>query len=339
MRKKLIKKSIKAKSGLSKIPFLEQITGSSGMNLFDKYKGEAGKELLKQQGLSLGTNLVEAGGQKLINTVNSDFYTHNPTAGAIQNLRNQALSSIGSTIGGPFGEIAGRIASKVLDIGEAALAKDDCVPDPMTGKPMIDPNTGNCLKRKNALDSLSMTGNIQDMVDSFKNIGKGYGFADVAQSIAASTPIGKILGLKNKIQEKKINQRSIASTNQYDLLNQINQSKAAAIAESERLQRLALNPAFGTYAKKGTIIPKLRGNCGCNKEKDGLDTDIFYGMPRRLFNQVLRRINLPEGTPYSDKVKIILKNSVPPNMSLREYVERISPEVKEYIRQKSKSNK
>lgn len=105
-------------------------------------------------------------------------------------------------------------------------------------------------------------------------------------------------------------------------------NKSQSTQRSKQLQRDQMSAGFGTmFAKKGGTLP-----CGCSKDKDGLDTDVFNAMPKALFNMVLEKINLPENTQYNDKVKNILKNSVKEGQSLREYVDAINPKVKQFIK-------
>jgi hypothetical protein len=336
MLKKRTKRHIKGKSGIGSVPFLENFM-SGGLGGLEKYKGDIGKNLLKQDAMSMGSDLANVLTVKAQNKIDPDFNKNNPTAHFVQDTRKQILSTAGNAAFGPLGGMVGETVGNLISIGETALAKDDCVLDPITGEPMIDPTTGQCLKKKNKADALSFAGNVQDFVNSLKNIGKGHRFKDVASSIVASTPLGKIYGIQDDINNRKINLANISSLNRFDYSNQLNQKKAEAMAEANRLQRVALNPAFGTYAKKGAMIPKSK--CGCTKDKDGLDTDVFYAMNKKLFNLVLKRINLPENTPYSNKVKMLLKYSVPDNMNLRSYVMSIDKRVADFIKEWEKSKK
>lgn len=61
--------------------------------------------------------------------------------------------------------------------------------------------------------------------------------------------------------------------------------------------------------------------CGCNKDKDGIDTDVLKIIPQDLFDIIGSKIGLSKGTKYNDEVKDSLKKDAEnKGVRLREYL-------------------
>lgn len=216
---------------------------------------------------------------------------------------------------GPKG-MAAAAALRVINAVEDRVAKKEVGVDRF-GRP-INSQQG----------AFSPTTKIAGTINATKDLIKTGDFRDFGATMARLTPAGFFLGAT-------ADQRTAAreGENYRNLLQQETeadrQRKIEAQRRSQELMADRRSAGWGTmYAKKGGKLPE---SCGCTKEKDGLDTDVFYAMPKQLFVKVLAKVNLPEKTQYNDKIKSLIKNSVPKGSNLRSFIESIGDDVKQFI--------
>ncbi|MCS7317148.1 MAG: hypothetical protein NZZ41_02345 [Candidatus Dojkabacteria bacterium] len=177
--------------------------------------------------------------------------------------------------------------------------------------------------------AISPTDIVGNTVANVKDLVKGdIGLKEFGARMARLTPVGFFLGAtegqRRAAREGEDYRSLFKSETELD-----KQRKLESQQRSKELFNDTRSAGWGTmYAKRGGKLPKP---CGCTIEKDGLDTDVFYAMPRRLFVKVLEKVNLPKNTMYNEKIKILIKNSVPQGSNLRSFIESIGEDIKEFI--------
>jgi hypothetical protein len=71
--------------------------------------------------------------------------------------------------------------------------------------------------------------------------------------------------------------------------------------------------------------------CGCNKNKDGIDTDVLFDLPQIMFDSISSKIGVKKGTKYNDDIKKMLKEDAKlNNKNLRDYLTE-NPDVSKQI--------
>ena len=71
--------------------------------------------------------------------------------------------------------------------------------------------------------------------------------------------------------------------------------------------------------------------CGCNKDKDGIDTDVLFDLPQMMFDKISSKIGIKKGTKYNDDIKNMLKEDAKlNNKNLRDYLTE-NPDVSKQI--------
>jgi hypothetical protein len=96
---------------------------------------------------------------------------------------------------------------------------------------------------------------------------------------------------------------------------------------------LSVKAASNQESKKQGGLFKDGGkiDCGCNIDKDEIDTDVLFDLPQQIFDLLGKSIGLKKGTKYDNKVKDKLKEDAKlNNMNLRDYLMK-NPDVSKHI--------
>jgi hypothetical protein len=96
---------------------------------------------------------------------------------------------------------------------------------------------------------------------------------------------------------------------------------------------LGVKAASNQESKKQGGVFKEGGkiDCGCNIDKDEIDTDVLFDLPQQIFDLLGKSIGLKKGTKYDNKVKDKLKEDAKlNNMNLRDYLMK-NPDVSKHI--------
>lgn len=97
------------------------------------------------------------------------------------------------------------------------------------------------------------------------------------------------------------------------------------VAEKINGEYYKLKKQGGVFEEGGKL------DCGCNIDKDEIDTDVLFDLPQQIFDLLGKSIGLKKGTKYDNKVKDKLKEDAKlNNMNLRDYLMK-NPDVSKHI--------
>jgi hypothetical protein len=248
------------------------------------------------------------------------FYSGAKVPNATADMARQTVSGVADAFVPGAGQVMNTAAALSKKFG-----KEDCEIDPVTGKEVCQDNSsiaGGVLK--STLDPIGSS------VNMLSNLSKG----NVTGAIAA-TPLGKIFGVKDNSNDEKLEE--IKKQLQKQKEAQINKANQSGINQGLMQQQNSFNsPAFGMRSfRKGGKLKFQKGgvtDCSCNKDTDGIDTDILFDLPQQIIDGIHEMSGVGKGKKYDNSTKEKIKQSAKSSgKSLRDFITQIPNAEKQII--------